>query len=122
MLDFDTCLGPAGGGELRLRRLHEADALKVSKGCTLPKSVAWKNSTLTQGGDRELFSTQRKLCFQLFVPNAGRRNKATTMNATGGTRFIPSSCLSMKQTQTNSLTICNTHEKKTGKIQALPHQ
>ena len=40
MLGFDTCLGSAGGGELRLRCLHEAGALNVSKGCAvLSRSV-----------------------------------------------------------------------------------
>ena len=35
VLGFDTCLGPAGDGELRLRCLHEARVLNVSKGCAV---------------------------------------------------------------------------------------
>lgn len=69
-------LGPVGGGELRLSHLRNTGALMA------PSLKGWPRKEIhsTQGGDREL-------CFQLFVLNSGRRNKAMTINATGRTDF-----------------------------------
>ena len=75
MLDFDTCLGPAGGGELRLRRLHEADALKVSKGCTLPKTVVWKNSTPPREVTGNCFQLRENSVFNYLLPTVGGETK-----------------------------------------------